>query len=122
MAKAKKNGERERRITEGILVDAYGSQEQVMGMSTRDVRGDTMGEETEPCDSFVASETDRRGGRGYERSGRGLALLDRPGVHAVRIMGLRERPFVAHPVLAYFRVPWGLCPPPPDIFRFGPIA
>ncbi len=30
MAKAKKNGERERRITEGILVDAYGPEEQAM--------------------------------------------------------------------------------------------
>jgi hypothetical protein len=76
MAKAKRNAQREQRIEMEIIVDAYGPEEQAMGMSTRDVRRDTMGEETEPRDSFVAGETDQRGGRGYERSGRGLALLD----------------------------------------------
>ena len=28
----------------------------------------------------------------------------------------------AHPVLAYFLVRWGRCPPPPGICRFAPIA
>lgn len=38
------------------------------------------------------------------------------------VLRLRERQFLAHPVLAYFPVPWGLCPPPPGIFRFRPMA
>jgi hypothetical protein len=33
-----------------------------------------------------------------------------------------QRVFEAHPVFAYFLVRWGLCPPPPGIYRVGPVA
>jgi hypothetical protein len=39
MAKAKKNSEREHRITEEIIVDAYGPEEKAEGVRMRDVRG-----------------------------------------------------------------------------------